>query len=176
MTVFYSPIVDRFEEKAREIIDSRYEYETTHKDSGDSYSHLAGEGSFDYDNGTERLRDYCAEHGIDVSGVDIDRVAEDVIFWGEMVPGQDYDPKQRFLVCSHAVGEIEIEIDASEIGARATEYLAGYLSRNTDAFWTVAGRQTFLAYVNATESYWDHVCDLDQIKNIVADHRERNAA
>lgn len=164
---------EQFFDKVNALIESRVEYATTHRDAGDDYSHLAGEGTFDYYNGEERLAEYCAEMRIDISGLDIDVLARDVIFYGRMQVGGDYCPKQSFLVASYPVGEIEIQVDGDEIGARFTPYLINKLNRNCDAYFMHDNRDNYaLAYV-ITDSYWDHVCDPETIRDIVKDLRER---
>jgi len=163
---------ESFIERAQALIDSCYEYETTHQDAGDNYSHLASEGAFDYDNGESRLQEYCDEMGIDLTGIDLDRLAEGVIFWGYMTQGFDYDAQKRFLVSSYNVGEVESEVDSSDIGARFTPYLIDQLNKRTDAYWTYSTRETAYFYINASESYWDHVCDADVIRDLIDQHKE----
>ena len=163
---------ESFSEHVNALIEDRVEYETTHKDAGDAYGHLAGEGSFDYGNGEERLADYCKEMGIDLSGIDLDVLARDVIFCGRMQEGRDYCPEQSFLVATYPVGEIEIQVEAEEIGARFTPYLTNKLNRNCDAYFSYhTVGSCALAYVS-TDSYWDHVCDPDTIRDIIAKHKE----
>lgn len=174
---YFSPVVARFVQKAQDLVDARYDYETNHPDAGDAYSHLAAEGDFDYHNGTERLAEYCAENGIDITGLDLDRIAEDVIFWGEMVPGTAYDARKRFLVASYAVGEIEEQVDASDLGARFTPAIIDLLNRQTDAYWVAQDNgETALFYIVANDRYWDHVCELEQVRNVVEQHRNEQAA
>ena len=105
-----------FYDQVNQIISDHVEYETNHIDAGDNYAHLASEGDFDYHNGENRLAEYCEEMGINLTGIDIDRLAEEVIFWSYMTVGGDYDPQKRFLVASYNIGEIEIQVDAGEIG------------------------------------------------------------
>ena len=163
---------ESFIERAQALIDSCYEYETSHQDAGDSYSHLASEGDFDYHNGESRLQEYCDEMGIDLTGVDIDRLAEEVIFWGYMTQGQAYDAQKRFLVASYAVGEIESQVDSGDIGARFTPYLIDQLNKRTDAYWTYSTGDTAYFYINTSECYWDHVCNTDVIRDLVNQHKE----
>lgn len=157
--------------RAQAIIESAYDYETSHQDAGDNYSHLASEGDFDYHNGESRLQEYCAEMGIDLTGIDIDKLAEDVIFWGYMTQGNAYDALKRFLVASYQVGEIESQVDASDLGARFTPYLIAQLNKRTDAFWRYGGPDVAYAY-QVTDSDWDHVCNADVIKDLVNAMRE----
>jgi len=163
---------ETFFERAQAMIESRFEYETTHQDAGDNYSHLASEGDFEYYNGESRLQEYCEEMGIDLTGVDLDRLAEDVIFWGYMTQGQAYDAKKRFLISSYNVGEIEIQVDASEIGASFTPYLIDQLNRNTESFWRYDTSETAYFYLNASDSYWEHVCDADVIIDLVDQQKD----
>jgi len=163
---------ESFIELTKALIDSCYEYETMHQDAGDNYSHLSSEGDFDYHNGENRLQEYCDEMGIDLTGVDIGRLAEDVIFWGYMTQGQAYDAQKRFLVSSHNVGEVESQVDSSDIGARFTPYLIDQLNKRTDAYWRYSSPDMAYLYINASESYWDHVCDADVIRDLVNQHKD----
>ena len=163
---------ESFTKRAQALVDSCYEYETTHKDAGDNYSHLASEGNFDYHNGESRLQEYCQEMGIDLTGIEIDQLAEDVIFWGYMTQGGDFDPHKRFLVSSYNVGEVESQVDSSNIGARFTPYLIDQLNKRTDAYWTYSGPETAYFYTNASESYWDHVCNADVIRDLVEQQKD----
>ena len=158
---------ETFIERAQAMIDSAYDYETAHIDAGDNYLHLAGEGTFDYDNGESRLQEYCEAMGIDLSGVEIDKLAEDVIFWGYMTQGQAYDAQKRFLVSSYNIGEIESQVDSSDIGARFTPYLIKQLNKRTDGFWRYSGFDVAYFYINCDGRYWDHVCDLETIRDLV---------
>ena len=170
---------ETFLELAQAIIDSAFEYETTHQDAGDNYSHLASEGDFDYHNGDSRLQEYCAEMGIDIAGIDISRLAEDVIFWGYMTQGQPYDVKKRFLVASYHVGEIEVELSAGDLGLdRITESHIETLNKSCDAYFRPGVRSLgtscdyAYAYVNASDNYWDHVCDAETIRDLVNQMKE----
>ena len=163
---------ESFIERAQALIDSAFEYETTHIDAGDAYSHLASEGDFDYHNGDSRLQEYCEEMGIDLSGVDIDKLAEDVIFWGYMTHGADFDPEKRFLVSSYNVGEIEYQVGSSDIGARFTPYLIEQLNKRTDGYWRYSGQDIAYFYINCDGVCWDHICDLETICDLVNQAKE----
>lgn len=161
---------ETFKERAQAIIDAAYEYETEHQDAGDAYAHLPAEGAFDYDNGTQGLAEYMQEHGIDARGVDMDRLAEDCLFWSEMVRGSDYDPQERFLACSFNIGEIEQSVSAEEIGARLTPWMIDWLNRNTDdACWRYDDGDYALLYINCEGDYWDCVISKETILQCV-DH------
>jgi len=163
---------ETFIEHAQAMVDSAYEYETTHQDAGDNYSHLASEGDFDYYNGDSRLQVYCAEMGIDIAGIDISRLAEDVIFWGYMTQGADYDAKKRFLVASYHVGEIEEQVESERIGARFTPYLIEQLNKRTDGFWRYSGPDVAYLYLSCDGMFWDHVCDAETIRDLVSQYKE----
>ena len=163
---------DTFIERAQAIIDSAFEYETAHQDAGDNYLHMASEGNFDYHNGDSRLQEYCDKMGIDLTGIDIDRLAEDVIFWGYMTQGQPYDVEKRFLVASYHIGEIEQQVDASDIGARFTPYLIDQLNKRTNGFWRYDGPDVAYFYINCNGMFWNHVCDAETIIDLVNQMRE----
>ena len=163
---------ETFIERAQAMIDQSFEYETTHQDAGDNYSHLASEGDFDYHNGESRLQEYCKDMGIDLSGVDIDRLSEDVIFWGYMAQGNNFDPQKRFLVASYSVREIESQVESTTIGARFTPYLIDQLNKQTDGYWRYSSPDIAYFYVSASDSYWDMVCDADTIRDLVEQHKD----
>jgi len=161
-----------FMARVNEYIAQCEEYEITHQDAGNAYGHLASEGDFDYHNGENRLQEYCDEMGIDITGVDLDRLAEEVIFRGHMIPGSDWDSQKRFLVASYNVGEIECQIDSSDIGARFTHWMIDKLNRETDAYWAYVNTTTARFYINLTDNYWDHVCNEDVIRDLVNQQKE----
>jgi hypothetical protein len=162
---------ESFLDAAKQLIESTYEYETSHADAGNNYAHLASEGHFEHHNGDNRLAEYCAEMGIDLTGIAIDRLAEEVIADSYMVQGQDYDPAKRFLVASYPVGEIETQVDSSDIGARLTPWLVKKLNRETDAYWSCPGKGSACFYIT-TDSYWDQVCNADVIQDLVNQQKE----
>jgi len=164
---------ESFFERVNDMIEARVEYESSHPDAGDSYAHLPAEGSFDYGNGPDRLRDYCESNGIDLSGIDIDRLSEDVIFWCRMEPGHAYLAYNgpAFLIDTYPVGEIEMQMESHVIGARTTPWLCDRLNRETDAYWIPQCAGYALAYI-AVDSSWHCLCDLDRVQDIVEQHRE----
>lgn len=164
-------ITDTILEKAQTIVESQLKYEESHIDAGDAYAHLASEGDFDYHNGESRLVEYCKEMGIDLTGVEIDRLSEDVIFWSRMTPGCDYDPQSPFLVASYSIGEIEIQVDSSEIGLKPTQWVLDKLNQNTDGYWRKGGNDYFYVYVTS-DRYWYQVCDLEMISDLVKQHKD----
>lgn len=163
-------ITDTIIEKAQDIVESRLEYEETHTDAGDAYSHLASEGDFNYHNGESRLVEYCHEMGIDLTGVDVDKLAEDVIFWSYMQTDCDFDPSEPFLVASYHIGEIEIQVDSSEIGLKPTQWVIDKLNRNTDGYWKKGGSNYFFVYI-VSDRHWDQVCDLDVIRDLAKQYK-----
>lgn len=163
---------ETFIKRAQAYVDAAYDYATAHVDAGDGYAHLASEGDFDYHNGDNRLQQYCEDMGIDLTGVDIDRLAEDVIFWGYMVQGGDYDASKRFLVASYNVGEIEEQVEAETLGARFTPYLIEKLNRETDGFWRYSSPEIAYCYLNCDGVYWDHVADFETIRDLVKAMKE----
>jgi len=162
---------ESFFERVNDMIEQWMEYEESHQDAGDNYAHLASEGTFDYYNGTDQLIEYCKAEGWNLDGVDVDQLANDVIFWGYMTPGQAFDVSERFLVAFYQVGEIELQVESEQIGARFTPWLIDKLNRETDAYWRYESSDVAFAYV-VSESYWDHVCDKETIRDLINQQKE----
>jgi len=162
---------ESFLEHVNDMIEQWVEYEESHQDAGDNYSHMASEGSFDFYNGTESLIEYCKTEGWNLDGVDIDRLAEDVIFWGYMTPSQAFDVSERFLVMSCQVCEIELQVESDQIGVRFTPWIIDKLNRETDAYWRYQSSDVAYCYV-VSEAYWDHVCNKDVILDLINQQKD----
>lgn len=175
-------LTDQQIELINSLIEDRVEYEEEHKDAGNDRAHLLGESwHSDHDN---RLRDQLAELGIDHSSVDFDQLAEDVIFWAEMVPSHIYDnsPKAgQILLDSYAIGEIEIEISADELGCdRISAVNIEQMNRECDACFRAGVRSLSdscdycYAYVSSDRS-WDAQISSEMVRHLIAELVERAA-
>lgn len=163
-------------EQINSLIADRVSYEEEHQDAGGNYSHMLGESW--HSEHDKRLADQLAEFGIDFGVVDFDQLAEDVIFWAEMVPAHIYDRSPKpgtILLDSYLIGEIEIEISAEELGFREfTPELIDRLNRSCDAvFRQYMGTELF-AYVSSDRS-WDAQISAETVRNLIADLAERAA-
>jgi len=170
-------------EQISSLIADRVSYEEEHQDAGDNYTHLLGESwHSEHDN---RLRDQLAELGIDHSAVDFDQLAEDVIFWAEMVPSHIYDsaPKSgTILLDCYMIGEIEIEISAKELGVdRISADMIEQLNRSCDAFFRAGVRSLgdscdyCYAYVTSERS-WDAQISAEMVQHLIASLTQRAEA
>lgn len=175
-------LTDQQIELINSLIEDRVEYEEEHKDAGNDRAHMLGESWYsDHDN---RLREALAELGIDHSAVDFDQLAEDVIFWAEMVPSHLYDnsPKAgQILLDSFPVGEIEIEISADGLGCdRISAVNIEQMNRECDALFRAGVRSLgdscdyCYAYVSSDRS-WDAQISINQIRLLIAELVERAA-
>lgn len=169
-------------EQINSLIADRVSYEEEHRDAGNDRAHLLGESwHSEHDN---RLRDQLAEMGIDHSSVDFDQLAEDVIFWAEMVPSHLYDNSPsagQILLDSFPVGEIEIEFSAEELGCdRISTVNIEQMNRECDAFFRAGVRSLgdscdyCYAYVGSDRS-WDAQISSEMVRHLIAALVERAA-
>jgi hypothetical protein len=163
-------------EQINSLIAERVTYEEEHQDAGDARSHLLGESwNSDHDN---RLREHLAELGIDHSSIDFDQLAEDVIFWAEMVPSHIYDNSPsdgQILLDCFPVGEMEFEISAEELGiAELSCEICDQLSRSCDAFFRHDSADRCFAYVSSDRS-WDAQISAEMVRHLIAELVERAA-
>lgn len=169
-------------EQINSLIADRVSYEEEHRDAGNDRAYLLGDSwHSDHDN---RLRDQLAELGIDHSAVDFDQLAEDVIFWAEMVPSHLYDnsPKSgQILLNSFPVGEMEIEISADELGCDViSAELIEQLNKNCDAFFRAGVRSLgdscdyCYSYVSSDRS-WDAQISSEMVRHLIAELVEKAA-
>lgn len=176
-------LTDQQIELINSLIEDRVEYEEEHRDAGNDHDHLLGESwHSEHDN---RLREALAEHGVELGAVDFDQLAEEVIFWAEMVPSHIYDNSPaagQILLDSYAIGEIEIEINAHELGCdRISAVNIEQMNRECDAFfragvWSLGDSCDYCyAYVGSDRS-WDAQISIDQIRLLIEHLSERTAA
>lgn len=164
-------------EQINSLIADCVSYEEEHQDAGDAYAHLLGESwHSDHDN---RLREQLAELKIDHSSVDFDQLAEEVVFWAEMVSSHLYDnsPKPgQILLDSYSIGEMELSFTAEELGlAEFTPDLIDQLNRSCDAYFRQYMGTELFAYVSSDRS-WDSQISSEMVLKIIAQLAERSAA
>ena len=163
-------------EQINSLIADRVSYEEEHPDSGDARSHLLGESwCSDHD---RRLADQLAELGIDHSAVDFDQLAEDVIFWAEMVPSHIYDssPKAgQILLDCFPIGDMEFEISAEALGiGDMSQAICDQLSRSCDAYFRHDSADRCFAYVSSDRS-WDAQISAEMVQHLIAKLVQRAA-
>lgn len=163
-------------EQINSLIADRVSYEEEHQDSGDARSHLLGESwNSDHD---KRLADQLAELEIDLGAVDFDQLAEDVIYWAEMVPSHIYDRSPKpgtIFLDSYLIGEIEIFFTAEELGFdEFTPEIIDELNRSCDAYFRQYMGTELFAYVTSERS-WDAQISAETVVDLIADLAERAA-
>lgn len=169
-------------EQINSLIADRMTYEEEYQDAGNNYAHMLGESwHSEHDN---RLADQLAELKIDIGAVDFDQLAEDVIFWAEMVPSHIYDnsPKAgQILLDSYAISEIEIEFSAEELGCdRISAEMIEQLNSSCDAYFRSGVRSLgdacdyCYAYVSSDRS-WDAQISAETIRDLIEALAERAA-
>jgi hypothetical protein len=163
-------------EQINSAVEQRVQYEEEHRDSGDARAHLLGESwHSEHDN---RLREQLAELGIDHSAVDFDQLAEEVIFWAEMIPSHIYDRSPsagQILLDSYPVGEIELFFTAQELGFEEfTPELVEEMNRNCDAYFRQYMGTELFAYVSS-DRLWDSQISAEQVRNILEELGKRAA-
>lgn len=163
-------------EQINSLIADRVEYEEEHQDAGGNYAHMLGESW--HSEHDRRLADQLAELGIDHSAVDFDQLAEDVVFWAEMVPSHIYDASPKpgaILLDSYLIGEIEIEISADELGiAELSPAICDQLSRSCDAYFSHSSADRCFAYVPSDRS-WDAQISAETVRDLIAELVQRAA-
>ena len=165
--------LDSIVERLNTIGESMVEYETTHMDAGNSYAHMVAESwCSDQDNA---LIAYLAEKRIDWSELEIDAIADSVLEYFTMESGRLWSAGNgNCLLCSFPVGEIELQIDAADIGLDAvTKEICDTLSRKSDFYCTRQDDKTILAY-RGTDSVWDACISEVSLRDIVADLRAQD--
>jgi hypothetical protein len=158
-------------DRLTEICESAVEYETRHKDAGDNYAFLVAESwCSDQENA---LIDFMREKGIDWTGLEIDAIADCVLDQFEMQSGHIWGAGNGdCLLNAFPIGEIEIQIDARDIGLTepVSEAFCDRLSRATDFVCRKQNHDTILAY-QGTDSVWDACISEKALREIVADLR-----
>ena len=160
-------------ERLNAMGESQVDYETTHKDAGDNYARMVAES---WCSDQERaLIAFMAEKEIDWAGLEIDAIADCVLDQFEMQSGHMWSAGNGdCLLNAFPIGEIEIQIDAQEIGLDCvTKDLCETLSRRSDFFCTRQDGQTILAY-QGTDSVWDACISESALREIVADLRAQD--
>jgi hypothetical protein len=168
----FEDYLEELAEKINAIAESRVEYETTHKDSGDNYAPLVCESWSDYHE--TRLIDYLTEKRIDWQGLEIDSIIESILDQFTMATGYVYScGNGSFLIESFPVGEIEMQIDSDDIGQVWTKALCEILSRKSDVFLSYHGESMALGY-QTTDCVWSAEISESKLREIVKELRVRN--
>lgn len=144
-------------------VSEHVEYETSHIDAGNGYAHMPAERwGKDHD---KRLAEYCAENGIDISQVDKDALASEVLEEFRMEAGHIFSAPAGFVLEAFPVQEIETDLDGlfrdPESGVDYS--LAMAVADRCDS--CIA--ETSFAYTT-TDAVWFAVISTEQIREIAA--------
>ncbi len=141
-----------------EHCESQLEYETTHKDSGDNYSHMPAESWCK--ESEKRLIEQCTE--LDLFGLDPDELSDIALENFRMVSGHIFGLDPDWIVLdSYHVQEIEIEL--SELGIDAVcmdvirESCEPYISGTDRAYMT-------------TDCVWYAAIKRDKFQKLIAEY------
>jgi hypothetical protein len=134
---------------------AQLEYEESHKDAGDNYSHLPAESWTSTDESA--LRAYLIAQDIDCHGLDIDTIADIVLDNFRMYAGSIYGaydlPDDAFILAAYPVQEIEIDLSGIGLDGITLEYIRdscdAYIKGDlaymtTDAVWFTAIKRDYL--------------------------------
>lgn len=163
-------------EQINSLIADRVSYEEEHQDAGNNRAHLLGESW--HSEHDRRLAEQLAEQNIDLGAVDFDQLADDVIFWAEMVPSHIYDASPKpdtILLDSYPIGEMELFFTAEELGFREfTPELIEEMNRCCDAYFRQYMGTEVFAYVSSDRS-WDAQISAETVRDLITSLAERAA-
>lgn len=108
-----------------EYCQTRLEYEESHKDAGDAYSHMPSESWSSTEE--SELAKHLADNGIQTHGMDIDDIANIVLdnfrmYTGDIYGADDIDDS-AFILAAYPVQEIEIDLSGLGIDGVTFEYV-----------------------------------------------------
>jgi hypothetical protein len=109
--MFYDERIEALASKINEIADARVEYETTHKDALDAYSHLPREGDWTYHDNDARVAQRARDLGLSVPKDLEDALGDaclDRITWRF---DSQYHGSEPGDLGQFTIGEIETQID-----------------------------------------------------------------
>jgi hypothetical protein len=171
----YEELADQFEK----MIDAQVEYQESHDDAGDSYSHCPRDGGWAYNDNEARLEEWIEENGIDVGDLDLDTLGYLALDNFEMVPGHMFGhngSNSDFVVDSYPVGEVESQfcfddkwaIDA--IGCVDSDEMREFakLANEDSRFCLTVDDWNILSYT-ATDCAWYAVVSVESFKELAGD-------
>lgn len=119
-------------EKINNIIESQIDYEENHKDSHNNYWDMLGD-DYAYNNRQKELVDFCENQEIDLTNVDIEALENYLIDnakSGAVCGYSNQSYHDKFVLGCFRFGELEIQIDYSDIGDFFNEKMAQHMRDN----------------------------------------------
>jgi hypothetical protein len=159
-------------ERINSHVEREVEYETTHKDAGDNYAHMPAESwHSDHDS---RVIEYCKEKGIDISGIDPDCLACEILDGFHMESGHMWSyGNGGLLIESYPISEIEIELESELIGRDFHPALIDRLNKECDCYIRYNDKKTAYAYIT-TDCIWGAVLSEADLREIVQALRNKD--
>lgn len=151
-------------ETLQACIDWQVEYEESHVDAGDAYSHIPRESWCSDDD--SRLRDFVDRNAIG-AGLDTDEIADIALENFTMKPGTIYGfdgDENYFILASFPIVEHEIQIDHDAIGIDGVTW---DLIKDSRDFCINGDR----AYV-ATDAVWFAAISRKKLARLITEHEE----
>lgn len=124
----------------------RLDYEESHGDAGDTYSYMPAESWSDIEE--KRLADYVVKASINTRGLDLDHIADLVLYRFRMYSGHIYGPyyldDSSFIIAAYPIQEVEIDLSSLSLDGITFDfvrescdpYIKGDLAYlTTDAVW-----------------------------------------
>ena len=146
-----------------ELCESQLEYEESHDDAGDSYSHMVAE-SWCSQKDSDLLR-YLKAWDINSMGLDSDVLSDMAIDLFTMEAGHMFSnmSEHKIVLDEYAIQEIEIELEHLGIDAITRDLIR----ESCDAYITGTDR----AYMT-TDAVWFAVVDPDAMQQAIIDYVE----
>lgn len=170
-----SNYVDQINKAIESIVSSHVEYEETHDDAGNNYSHLPMEGGWCYNNCNDKVKAFLEVNEIDCCGLDLEEVNELVINNFEMVSGHIFGcSKDDILVIdSYPLTEIETQIELSVLselsGLNITKNRIEAIKENSrEHCINSIDNETFCVYA-ASDVVWSAQINAERLQELIND-------
>jgi hypothetical protein len=152
-----------YADAARDAINTfcadQLEYEESHRDAGDAYSHMPRESWCK--ESEARLQEELARHEIDTQGLDIDALSDMALDLFEMRSGHIFGPyRDGIIIDAYPVQEIEIGLDSCGVDGIALDYVR----ESCEPYITGTDR----AYLT-TDAVWYAVVDPAAMRDAIAE-------
>lgn len=156
------------------IMEESYLYNTGHIDAADSYSHCVGK---DYVNNNcqAELIAFCEENDIDMTGIDIEKLENDLLGDFEWLSSHIYSGDTYYdkfvLACFH-VGEIETQVDFDSITGLDKSILTKLKDNNDLDYHCGSIDNDNAMFYQDTDKVWEAYVSIETIKGYIATQKD----
>jgi hypothetical protein len=152
------------------IIETSYLYNTGHTDAADGYSHCVGD-DYMYNNRQTELVAFCEENNIDLTGIDIEKLENELLGDFQWLSSHIYSGAAYYdkfvLACFH-VGEIETQIDFDSVTGLDKAILTK-LKDNNDLDYHCGNIDNDSAlFYQDTDTVWEAYVSIETIREYIA--------